>query len=414
MGKYYVADTNVLLDSIEQLQGYKVVLLSHTLRELEKHKSSRNFQLAYKARKASRFIKENIEQFYFDSKDYDGSLLGSDYSKDYEDNNIIRACVEKGYGLITKDVLLQFKAKSFGIEMIDLNADLDTGYKGYKEIHLDTTKDDDNRILASLYENPENNTYNLLTNEYLIVWDLSKPTYKNGVKVGYEPIDKFKFNGHKLTKLNYKKLNNTFTGKVKPINVKQEIAFDMLQDNNIKVKSLFGNFGTGKDFLMITHAVDMLLDKSNKIDKIVWVRNNIQVADTNDIGFLPDSLEDKLKPFLAPLLDHIGGDEGLSFLGNKVEVQHLGFVRGRDIKNAIVYVTECQANTEDHVKLLLGRVGEGSMIFFNGDTRQVDADKFKYNNGVLTLKKLAGNPLYGQVELDKVERSEVARLADLL
>ena len=35
----------------------------------------------------------------------------------------------------------------------------------------------------------------------------------------------------------------------------------MLQDNNIKVKSLFGNFGTGKDFLMVTHAVDMILDK---------------------------------------------------------------------------------------------------------------------------------------------------------
>ena len=98
----------------------------------------------------------------------------------------------------------------------------------------------------------------------------------------------------------------------------------------------------------------------------------------------------------------------------RVEVQHLGFIRGRDIKNSIIYVTECQSNTREHIQLLLGRVGEGSQIWFNGDDQQMDSDKFKNNNGVNTLKKLSGNKLYGQVTMDKTERSKTARLAGLL
>src|SRR5699024_5714420 len=124
----------------------------------------------------------------------------------------------------------------------------------------------------------------------------------------------------------------------------------------------------------------------------------IEVKDTNSIGFLPDTLESKLKPFLAPLQDFLGGEEGLTvFMGEgKVEVQHLGFIRGRDIRNSIIYVTECQANTKEHIQLLLGRVGEGSQIWFNGDDQQTDGRVFEVNNGVKALSKLAGDKLYGQ------------------
>ena len=89
-------------------------------------------------------------------------------------------------------------------------------------------------------------------------------------------------------------------------------------------------------------------------------------------------------------------------------------MRGRDIKNSILYVSECENNTKNHIQLLIGRVGLNSQIWLNGDTRQVDHDKFAVNNGVNALKLLKGQELYGQVTLDKTERSKTSKLADLL
>jgi predicted ribonuclease YlaK len=410
--KKLLIDTNVLLDDVEILNKYDVVLLSHVLRELDKHKVSGKPDLMYKARRATRYIEQNLSKITFDFKDYHAL---PDYDDSYVDNKILVACIENGYALATHDLLLKMKASGYGVETIEVSHlhRLDEDYTGVTDLYLDLNSEEDNRILADIYSNES--TLNFYQNQYIVLWDKNKPTFDyNGNLTGYEAIDKFKFNGEKLVKLKFKNLDNMFVGKIKPINVKQQLMFDMLQDTSTTVKSAFGSFGVGKDFLMISHAIDLLLH--NKIEKIVWVRNNVEVKDSNPIGFLPSDLESKLMPFAMPLADHLGGVDGLrTFLDKgKIEIQHLGFIRGRDIKNSILYCTEIENNSIAHVQLLLGRVGEGSQIWANGDTRQIDADKFKFNNGVNALKMLKGQSLYGQVTLDKTERSETAKLADLL
>lgn len=42
MGKYYVVDTNVLIENPEIIEEHNVVILSDVIRELEKHKVSDN------------------------------------------------------------------------------------------------------------------------------------------------------------------------------------------------------------------------------------------------------------------------------------------------------------------------------------------------------------------------------------
>lgn len=413
MNNRVVVDTNILLQHPEVLEQYKCVLLTHVDREIEKHELSHNELLRFQVRRLKRYIDANEHNIVWDNKDY--KVLFADYDEQYTDNKILQACLENGYSLLTNDRGLRNKAKRHGIDIIVLDDNEHSeDYTGVKEILLDLSEQDGEQQLANIYQNLHINTFNLHTNQYLLIWDKSKPTYKNGIHTGYEIIDKFKWNGEELSKLKYKPLENMFTGKIKPLNVKQELMFDMLQDKQSTIKATFGSFGVGKDFVMISHAVDLLF--KNKIEKIVWVRNNVEVKDSNPIGFLPDSLESKLMPFAMPLCDHLGGIDGLeTFLkSGKIEIQHLGFIRGRDIKNSIIYVTECENNTKEHTQLLIGRVGDGSMLWMNGDTRQIDHDKFKYNNGVDSLKRLKGNKLYGQVTLDKTERSETAKLADLL
>ena len=131
----------------------------------------------------------------------------------------------------------------------------------------------------------------------------------------------------------------------------------------------------------------------------------------------PGGYEEKLLPFAMPLADHLGGTDGLELMirQGKIEVVHLGFIRGRDIKNSIIICSEAENMTKEHIQLLLGRVGEGSALWLNGDFKQCDAKVFEKNSGLMTaVDKLKGHPRFGYVKLLKTERSETAAMADLL
>ena len=272
-------------------------------------------------------------------------------------------------------------------------------YKGYIEYAFPTEQD-----MAQFYEKVTENSLDLKINQYALL---------------YSPdgnlVDRVKWTGDKYVAVSFRNINNDFVGKVKPRNVQQELAFDMLQNDDITIKVLVGGFGTGKDFVMISNAIQLL--KNNKFERLVWVRNNVEVKNTNPLGALPDGVYQKLLPFALPLADHLGGVAGLEMFVNqgRIEIQHLGFMRGRDIKDSIIYCSEAENMTKEHIQLLIGRVGEGSALWLNGDFKQTDMKVFDDNNGLYRLiEKLQGNKLFGAVKLIKTERSETASLADLL
>ena len=149
----------------------------------------------------------------------------------------------------------------------------------------------------------------------------------------------------------------------------------------------------------------------------MWVRNNIEVKNSKPIGHLPGDYKDKLLPFAMPLADHLGGVDSLELMMSqgKIEIVHLGFIRGRDIKDSIIICSEAENMTKEHIQLLLGRVGDGSSLWINGDYKQVDEKVFRENNGLITaIDKLKGHHRFGFVKLLKTERSETAAMADLL
>lgn len=230
-------------------------------------------------------------------------------------------------------------------------------------------------------------------------------------------IDKLRVDGDNFVPLKYHYISNEYMGTLKPRNTEQELAFDLLQNPNITVKLITGRFGSGKTFIMLGHALSMI--EKNKVDKIVYVRNNIEVKNSNPLGALPGEMYDKLLPYAKPIADHVGGIDGLQMLMSppepKLEIEHLGFMRGRDIKNSILFVSEAENLTKEHVQLLIGRVGEGSQIWFDGDFKQTDKEVFeKYSGLKIMIERLKGNKLFGYVRLKKSERSKTAQLADLL
>ena len=272
-------------------------------------------------------------------------------------------------------------------------------YLGYKTI---TT--DEDLIWEAIYSESTKNIFDCLENEYVYI-----------VSPSTEYYDILKWTDGKYKKLAYKTINNNFVDKIKPRNIQQQMAFDLLQSKTETIKVITGRFGSGKTFLMVANALQAIHD--NKFEKIVWVRNNVGVKDTKDIGALPGNTIDKIFPYVMPLADHVGGVDGIEMLmrQGKLEVQHLGFIRGRDIKNSIILCSEAENLTKQHVQLLIGRVGEGSSLWLDGDFKQVDSKIFEENSGLnIAIDKLKGNKLFGFVHLEKSERSETAALADLL
>lgn len=258
--------------------------------------------------------------------------------------------------------------------------------------------------LALLYADPKINSLGCKTNEFAEIYD------------GKELKDVLFWDGHEYKHLKYKDMRNPYIEEtVKPKNLEQKMAFHLLQNTDIKVKLLTSAWGSGKTLLALTYALERV--SRGDYAKLVFVRNNIVVADTKDIGFLPGDMRDKMSIWGAPLADHLGGQEMLDQLidDGVIEIYPLSHMRGRSIKNSIVICDECENMNDKLVTLLMSRIEESSEIIFCGDVAQIDNQKFEKNNGIKSmLNNLAGNPLFGTVKLLKSERGPIGQLCDLM
>ena len=229
-----------------------------------------------------------------------------------------------------------------------------------------------------------------------------------------EVVDYYQKKDGVLHKVAFPSFKSDFCGTIKPRNPEQYCAMDLLK-SDVPIKLLTGKFGSGKTILIINWALEAI--QKNQFEKIVFIRNNVQVKDTDPIGALPNGVFDKTLPYVMPFADHCGGVEGLKMLidSGKLEVIPLGFLRGRSIRNSILYSMESENLTKQHIQLIMGRVDEGTQLVMDGDFKQKDRTIFERSQGLETMvERLVGNEYFGYVNLKKSERSKVAQLADLL
>lgn len=439
--KFY--DTSALLDiPPDTLLAQQFLIADITLYELEDIKTSgkKDETTKAKARAVTRLLAEHPAAYTVVSIDYPQllSILNDVPIKDNNDGTIMAAArwylneLQNKLDSLPKELdadsaneaaELTTLIDSFRFVTSDLSCfnlaqrvmklpcelSLDHGgahndYAGWTEVALE---DGGEEALAMAYSKDieQKNLFDTPTNGYVLIPNADADGNTAGLR----------WDGSRYVPIKYKNLNTAYSGKIKPLNNQQKLAFDLLQNDDITIKLLLGVYGSGKDFLMVNHAVDLI--EKGKYDKIVWVRNNIEVKDTKEIGFLPGSMLEKVYPFAAILADCLGGEVALerAITDGWVEIQPLGFIRGRSFNRSIIYCSEAENLTKQHIQLLIGRVGEGSTLWINGDLRQIDDVAFERNNGIQKLiDKLTGNERFGTVYLPITERSETARLADLL
>lgn len=136
-----------------------------------------------------------------------------------------------------------------------------------------------------------------------------------------------------------------------------------------------GPAGTGKTYLAVAAAVSML--KRSQVRKIVLVRPAVEAGEK--LGFLPGSMQEKINPYLRPLLDGLHDmmnfDQIQKFIAcDVIEIIPLAFMRGRTLNDAMVILDEAQNTTRSQMLMFLTRMGHGSKMVVTGDTSQTDLE----------------------------------------
>lgn len=185
-----------------------------------------------------------------------------------------------------------------------------------------------------------------------------------------------------------KQESGIFVKSLRVRNEAQDLYMSSLRESTITFG--VGPAGTGKTFLAMYVALEALLN--GEVSKIILTR---PIVATEDIGYLPGDMNEKIHPYLMPLFDaiedHLGPTKARDLFSNgQLEVLPLAYMRGRSIKHAYMILDEAQNTTVDQMKMFLTRMGEGSKIAVTGDGTQSDLPNPADNGFIWAINKLRG------------------------
>lgn len=428
MQKTYVLDTNVLLHNPESLFAFEdnhIVIPFAVIEELDNQKR-RQDEVGRHARIASRrldALRQNgnlaegvalpgggilrVELNHHSTHDYPPGL-----SLDKYDNRILAVAYnlsKESAGpviTVTKDLNLRIKADVLGMKAQNFTNDMvnySNLYQGVREIHA-TAEDIEQfyraQSLAWEAEPP------LMPHEFVIL--------KNPANPSQSAIAKYA-DGY-LVPLNF---SDTINWGVKARNKEQKFALELLLDDSIRVVTLVGTAGTGKTLLALAVGLEKVVEQ-NEYSRFLITRPVTPVGE--DLGYLPGSKEEKLKPWMQAVYDNLEylfqkADEPRDVLEELVargvlDMDTLTYLRGRSIPRQFILCDEAQNITPKMIKTLVTRVGEGSKIVFTGDPEQIDHPYLDQNSNGLTylVERIKEQEVAGHVTLVRGERSAVAEM----
>ena len=201
-----------------------------------------------------------------------------------------------------------------------------------------------------------------------------------------------------------------------PRNEAQEDYLMALEDDEKHIVFGVGPAGTGKTYLAVQYAVKCL--REGLIEKIVLVRPNVALDD-KDIGYLPGSVVDKLRPLYGSMIDVLEEYYTLSQLEDMINdglivMLALAHIRGKTLKNCICIVDEAQNTTVTSMLSILTRLGDGAKLLITGDLAQADRGK---HNGLRDFLSRHDAKPSDMIEVVKFSQEDAVRhpiIQDLL
>lgn len=459
MIKNYIIDTNVMVHDPNFLYNFddnNIIIPIICIEELDNLKSREGI-VGFHARCAAREL-NNIRRLgnlhegvkllnggtiRIELNHNDPSCLpnGLDYTKNDTKilaitKNIAEANKEIQTILITKDLYMAIKSDSLGIITQDYKNDkilTDEIYKGHRHIYLPSQ--DMDAINRDGIPLPKEINYTVYPNEFF--------TINSTTEDDYEVLARF--DGRNLVPLKY--ANDTAWGLV-PINNEQKMAFELLMDPLIDFVSISGGAGSGKTILSTAVALQKVIEQGH-YRRVIFVKPVVPAGE--DIGFLPGTEEEKLRPWMGSFYDAVESlmdfkennkkEKQKTKRGRKneepdskksevsvedfieqfrrtgaIETKTFTYMRGRTLSDALVLVDESQQTTPHLAKLMLTRAGFGAKFVFLGDPTDNQIDNIlvdaKSNGLVYAIEKMKPFKITGHITLQQVERSPLAKLAE--
>lgn len=420
--KTFIVDTSVLLYdkcSIHSFPGNDVVIPLIVLDELDRFKDKPGLLGEY-----ARYVNRYLDDLRKEGSLHDGVTIQHDQTIRVDidihhipdsldgntgDNKIIATALAlKSAGpnavvMVTKDINFRVKCDSLGIYSEDyykdrIVHDKSEIYTGQAEVEAISPA-----VINQFYDDGgidvEHLDYKFHSNQYVTV------KYGNQSMIGVH-------RGDRVVPL----INNlSKTIGINPRNKEQKFAIDALTRDDVKLVSMTGLAGSGKTFLTLMAGMSGLQEK--KYDRIVITRSLQTVG--KEIGFLPGDIDDKMSPWLSPILDNfrVAFKDSTYFemmrQKGQIEVSPLAFIRGRTFNNTYLIVDEAQNSTIHELKTIITRIGEGSKVVLLGDTDQIDTPYLdSLSNGLTVIvEKFKNYDITAHITLMKGERSELATLA---
>jgi len=158
-----------------------------------------------------------------------------------------------------------------------------------------------------------------------------------------------------------------------PRTLAQKAYFKALRNNTRPIVVATGPAGCGKTLIACNVAAERLHTK--QVERVVITRPTVTVDE--DLGYLPGKLEDKMDPYMRPIMDIMGNyftrTRIQQMINNGVlEIAPLAFMRGRTFDKSFIIGDEMQNATQSQMKMILTRLGEDSKMAITGDIEQTD------------------------------------------
>lgn len=455
--KNYVLDTNVLLHDPASLERFKenhLCVPVDVLAELDKFKSEQSERGA-NARRVHRRLTEmfssagkvtsgvttagggTVRLVIYDpaSCPKDSDQLNRFYrifpDREKVDHRILAACLllmqhnTAPVVLVTKDINMQLKARAAGIECQDyLNDKVDAReVSNYEVLRVEVTSDELQRFASSgeVAITPER-IAGISINEYVLLGAGEKQTIPA----------RFRADG-RFVRLNIPEVLKIPDGQgLKPLNLGQRCLIDALLNPEISLVTCYGHAGTGKTLVAVAAGLHEMFNR--RYNGITVSRPVVAMGE--QLGFLPGSLDEKMRPWLQPIHDALDllmrpptplgprRKQQKTTAGTTttkkpyeelmeqgiLEIEALCYIRGRSIPGRFFVLDEAQQLTPQEAKTVVTRMSRDSKLVLVGDPAQIDNPYVdsRSNGLVYTRNRLKGQPFVAHVALSRGERSELA------
>lgn len=426
--KTYVLDASVLLqdsDCVKNFKGNNVVIPMHALEELDRMKRFTD-ELGKNARHVLRYI-DSVKTLDFEKgipiendvmlrilvETKIGNKNAFPLCMDKLNNKILHSAYllkEAGENvvLVSRDSLLRIRAEAIGIAAEDYRHQKDSYDNMYSGIRF---FDVDQKQIEQFYAGAplDLDFSDFYPNEYCVL------RAESGEVVG-------KFNKKKHCLEPLITTNKDIWG-IKPLNVQQKCAVDLLLRDDVKLVTFIGQAGTGKTLLALACGLKKVFD-DDVYSRILISRPIMPLG--KDIGYLPGTKEEKLYHWMQPIYDNLeflcentcGEGNGLEtknyiMESNKIEMEAVTYIRGRTLPKMYIIIDEAQNLTPHEVKTIISRAGKGTKVILAGDPTQIDNPYLDKDSNALTyiVSKFKNQKIFGHMHFVTTERSQLAAIA---